>query len=106
MHTVTADNGTEFSFHTELSKAVKADVYFCHPYSSHERGLNENTNGLLRQYWPKGSLFSKLKQDEVSQVVKELNRRPRKTLHYQTPDFLMRAHLFNLSRRMRDALRT
>ena len=104
--TVTADNGTEFAFHKELSKAVKAEVYFCHPYSSHERGLNENTNGLLRQYWPKERRFTSVEQEEVCEVVKELNCRPRKTLQYKTPESLMRAHLQNLSRRMRDALQT
>lgn len=104
--TVTADNGTEFSFHHELTKAVKADVYFCHPYSSHERGLNENTNGLLRQYWPKGKGFSELHQAEVYQVVKQLNRRPRKNLQYKTPESLMRNHLHDLSGKMRDALQS
>ena len=102
--TITADNGSEFSFHSELTKALKADVFFCHPYSSHERGLNENTNGLLRQYWPKGKPFTNLEQDEVYKVVKELNRRPRKTLQYLTPESLMRTHLHNLSNKMRDAL--
>ncbi len=60
VHTITADNGKEFSYHEKISKALSADVYFAHPYSSWERGLNENTNGLLRQYFPKNTDFKKV----------------------------------------------
>ena len=59
VHTITADNGKEFSYHEEISEKLAADVYFAHPYSSWERGLNENTNGLLRQYFPKSTDFKK-----------------------------------------------
>lgn len=104
--TVTADNGTEFSFYKELAKAVKAKVYFCRPYASHERGLNENTNGLLRQYWPKERRFTSVEQQEVYEVICELNARPRKTLQYQTPESLMREHIGRLGQRTRDALQT
>ncbi|HFU77059.1 MAG TPA: IS30 family transposase, partial [Epsilonproteobacteria bacterium] len=59
--------------------------YFCHPYSSHERGLNENTNGLIRQFFPKGSSFKHVTQQEVLAVQNNLNHRPRKALGYKTP---------------------
>jgi IS30 family transposase len=57
VHTITPDNGKEFAYHVQISKALSTDVYFAHPYSSWERGLNENTNGLLRQYFPKNTDF-------------------------------------------------
>ena len=72
-----------------MSKALDANVYFAHPYSSWERGLNENTNGLLRQYFPKKTDFKKVSQAEVSHAVKRLNSRPRKGLGFKTPDDLM-----------------
>lgn len=92
VHTITADNGKEFAYHEQISKALSADVYFAHPYSSWERGLNENTNGLLRQYFPKNTDFKKVTQIEVERAVKRLNSRPRKDLGYKTPDQLMDDH--------------
>lgn len=83
--TITSDNGREFAAHEEIASQLEADFYFAHPYSSWERGLNENTNGLIRQYFPKGSDFSKITTEEVTQVMDKLNRRPRKTLGFRTP---------------------
>jgi IS30 family transposase len=93
VHTITADNGKEFAYHEQLTKVLGAAVYFAHPYHSWERGLNENTNGLLRQYWPKDTDFKKVSDDEVYEVVTELNTRPRKTLGFKTPQELMHNHL-------------
>jgi len=91
VHTMTADNGKEFAHHEKISKALDAKVYFAHPYSSWERGLNENTNGLLRQYFPKSADFKLVTQAEVNRAVKRLNARPRKDLGYKTPRQLMNA---------------
>lgn len=92
VYTITADNGKEFAYHEEISKKLLADVYFAHPYSSWERGLNENTNGLLRQYFPKKTDLKTVTQMEVGRAVQRLNSRPRKNLDYKTPDQLMSAH--------------
>lgn len=92
VHTITADNGKEFAYHEKISEQLLADVYFAHPYSSWERGLNENTNGLLRQYFPKNTDLKTVTQMEVMRAVKRLNSRPRKNLEYKTPDQLMSAH--------------
>lgn len=89
VHTITADNGKEFAYHEKISKALSADIYFAHPYSSWERGLNENTNGLLRQYFPKETDIKKVTQEEVRRAVKRLNTRPRKGLDFKTPSQLM-----------------
>jgi IS30 family transposase len=83
--TITADNGKEFAGHEKMKQQLNADVYFAHPYHSWERGLNENTNGLIRQYFTKGSSFENITADEVEAVMHRLNHRPRKTLHYKTP---------------------
>ena len=85
VHTITSDNGKEFSEHELVAELLEADFYFCHPYCSWERGLNENTNGLLRQYFPKGSEFAKITDQQIQQVEDKLNNRPRKTLGYLTP---------------------
>lgn len=82
---ITYDNGTEFSAHEIVERETKATVYFANPYHSWERGTNENTNGLLRQFFPKRSSFATVTQVEVDKVTKLLNRRPRKRLCYLTP---------------------
>lgn len=84
--TITSDNGREFAHHQQIAQQLKADFYFAHPYSSWERGLNENTNGLVRQYFPKKSDFSKITGRQINKVVERLNTRPRKTLGYRTPN--------------------
>ena len=83
--TLTFDNGTEFVEHERIGKALEADTYFAAPYSSWERGLNENTNGLLRQFFPKGTDFRKVTDVAIKLAVDLLNNRPRKTRDYQTP---------------------
>jgi len=83
--TFTCDNGKEFSGHEELSQVLSADFYFANPYCSWERGLNEHTNGLLRQFFPKGTNFKIVKPEEVEKAVNLINNRPRKSLDYQTP---------------------
>lgn len=95
--TITADNGKEFAYHEKITEALDAKVYFADPYSSWQRGLNENTNGLLRQYWPKKTDFKKISKEEVSSVLLQLNERPRKKLNYQTPDKLMTEHMAALA---------
>lgn len=83
--TITADNGKEFAGHSRLSKALDAAFYFARPYHSWERGLNEHTNGLVRQYFPKGTDFRAVTDAEVQVVEDLLNARPRKALGYRTP---------------------
>lgn len=82
---ITYDNGVEFSLHEIIERKTKATVYFANPYHSWERGTNENTNGLIRQFFPKRSSFATVTQVEVARVAKLLNRRPRKKLNYLTP---------------------
>lgn len=93
LHTITADNGKEFAYHEQLTAELGAAVYFARPYHSWERGLNENTNGLLRQYWPKSTDFKKVTSREVAKVVTQLNQRPRKTLEFKTPEVLMQNYM-------------
>ena len=84
--TLTSDNGKEFSGHGEISEKLGSGFYFCTPYHSWERGLNENTNGLVRQYFPKGTDFAKLTKTDVQRVEDLLNNRPRKALNYYSPN--------------------
>ena len=85
-HTITLDNGKEFSAHEEVAKFLNLTIYFAHPYSSWERGLNENTNGLIRQYIPKGSSFEGITSARIKFIEDRLNNRPRKSLGYWTPN--------------------
>lgn len=82
---LTWDRGKEMSQHKDFSMATDMRVYFCDPYSPWQRGSNENTNGLLRQYFPKGKDLSSLTQRQLDKVARELNERPRKTLGFLTP---------------------
>ncbi len=84
-HTITADNGKEFAAHQRIGRALRAQVYFAHPYHSWERGLNENTNGLIRQYFPKGTDFEPVRETALQQVMDRLNHRPRKALRFRSP---------------------
>lgn len=86
VHSITADNGVEFACHKLISKAVGATFYFADPYSSWQRGLNENTNGLLRQYVPKRVNFDIVTDEELQAIEDEINNRPRKLLGYKTPN--------------------
>ena len=83
--TITSDNGKEFAYHKKISQNLLATVYFAHPYHAWERGLNENTNGLIRQYFPKKSSFEQTKKEFVLHVQNKLNNRPRKALDFKTP---------------------
>jgi IS30 family transposase len=85
IHTLTVDNGKEFAKHADFAESLKIDVYFAHPYHSWERGANENANGLIRQYIPKGSDFAEVSDDYIAEVQDILNNRPRKRLGFRTP---------------------
>lgn len=85
LHTITGDNGTEFANHKKIANELGIDFYFTHPYSSWEKGTNENTNGLIRQYFPKGTDFNAISDDAIKLVENELNNRPRKCLNYKRP---------------------
>lgn len=88
--TITLDNGKEFSRHDCLSEQLKAKVYFARPYHSWERGLNENTNGLVRQYCPKRIPFDSMSKNDLQRIENKLNSRPRKCLGYKTPVEVLR----------------
>ena len=83
--TITSDNGKEFAYHKEVSESLDTDFFFAHPYSSWERGLNEHTNGLIRQYLPKKTDFTQVCKEEIITIQDKLNHRPRKVLNYRTP---------------------
>lgn len=84
-HTLTYDNGSEFTEHELTEKKAKIDIYFAYPYHSWERGCNENANGLLRQFFPKKSIFATISQEQIKKAVRLINNRPRKRLNYLTP---------------------
>jgi IS30 family transposase len=84
--TITADNGTEFHGHAEIERRTGVRFYFARPYHSWERGTNENTNGLLRQYLPKGQSMATLTQQQCNAIAQHLNTRPRKRHDYRTPE--------------------
>ena len=86
MKSLTLDNGTEFHGFKELETELGIEVYFAQPYHSWERGTNENTNGLIRQYLPKGTCFKELTQQQCNLIEEELNNRPRKILGFSTPN--------------------
>lgn len=84
--TMTSDNAKEFADHKTISSKLDADFYFAHPYASWERGFRENTNGLIRQYFPKKHDFTTITQKEINQVLHKLNNRPRKCPGMKTPN--------------------
>jgi IS30 family transposase len=84
-HTITFDNGKEFAAHERIASELQASIYFAHPYHSWERGLNENSNGLLRQYFPKGMELTNVTEKEVQRAIERLNHRPRKVLGFRSP---------------------
>lgn len=87
--TLTLDNGKEFAGYEDLSRWIGIAIYFTKPYAAWQRGTNENTNGLLRQYFPKGSDFDGVTSRELSRVVRLINDRPRKRLKYRTPNEIL-----------------
>jgi len=88
--TITFDNGTEFAKHQEIAEALHADIYFATPYSAYQRGTNENANGLIRRFLPKGTDFRPLTQAQLDRIAQQLNDRPRKKLGYRTPNEVFR----------------
>jgi IS30 family transposase len=86
VRTVTVDNGTEFHSYAALERHVPARFYFATPHHAWERGSNENANGLIRQYLPKGKNLARLTQHDCNRIARTLNRRPRKRLGYRTPE--------------------
>lgn len=86
VRTITVDNGTEFHDYTALERTTKVRFYFATPHHAWERGTNENTNGLLRQYLPKRRSMARLTQHDCNRIATALNRRPRKRLGYRTPE--------------------
>ena len=86
VHTITVDNGSEFHGYRTIERATSTRFYFATPHHAWERGTNENTNGLLRQYLPKGQSMEHLTQHDCTRIAATLNRRPRKRLGYRTPE--------------------
>jgi len=95
IHTITADNGKEFAEHKFVAETLNIDYYFAQPYHPWERGSNENLNGLVRQYFKKGSDFTDLTNQQIREVETKLNSRPRKRFKYENPIFVMNKLLFN-----------
>jgi len=93
VHTITSDNGSEFAQHELIAKKLNANFYFAHPYTSWERGLNEYTNKLIRQYIIKGSNFDLYDSEYIKLVQNKINRRPREKLKFQTPSKIFFASL-------------
>ncbi len=89
--TLTVDNGKEFADFATLQKKLKVKVYFANPHAPWERGVNENTNGLLREFFPKGSDFSRISRSQVARAQRMLNNRPRKCLNYRSPAEVLNA---------------
>lgn len=89
--TITADNGTEFHGYEDIERATDVTFYFAQPYHSWERGSNENANGLIRQYLPKGTSMARLTQQQCNSIANKLNHRPRKRHDYKTPAELFHA---------------
>lgn len=90
-HTLTVDNGTEFAAHEQLAEQLGLDVYFARPYKSNDRAINENTNGLLRRYFPKGTDFTEISEEDLKYALEELNNKPRPKLGYRTPNEMLAA---------------
>lgn len=85
VRTITSDNGAEFAAHRLISQKLDAAFYFARPYKPWQRGLNENTNGLVRQYLPKGTARAHVTDLDLRAIAKKLNHRPRKALNFNTP---------------------
>lgn len=97
IHTITSDNGTEFTNHKTISQNIACTFYFARPYRSCERGLNEHTNGQIRRYLPKGTNFDTIPEDVIKKIENDLNNRPRKSLNYRTPKEVIDKYLQRVS---------
>ena len=95
--TMTYDNGIEMAKHQKITRETGIKIYFAHPYSSWERGTNENTNGLIRRYLPKGTDFNKIDKKMLENIQHKLNNRPRKIIGYKTPLEIMSSELKNVA---------
>jgi transposase, IS30 family len=95
--TLTSDNGKEFASHEFVAESLNIDFFFAHPFSSWERGTNENTNGLIRQYFPKHSTFTTITDQDVIAVMDKLNNRPRKCLGFMTPNEVYKSYSIALA---------
>ena len=93
--TITFDRGKEFSGYEEIEKALNCNVYFCDPYCAWQKGTNENSNGLLREFYPKGMDLSLVNIDELNHNLELINNRPRKCLGYSTPDEIINKAYIN-----------
>lgn len=96
LKTLTTDNGSEFSRHQKLVKSLQCSIYFAEPHSPWQSGQYENTNGLLRQYFPKGGDFHMLTSEQVAAAVHDLNHRPRKKYDYKSPHELFHRKIIAL----------
>lgn len=94
--TITFDNGLEFAHHEKIAEGLDAKIYFAHPYSSWERGINENTNGLIRQYFPKSTDFNEVSDEDLQFVMDRLNNRPRASRGKRSPNELFKGRRVNL----------
>jgi transposase, IS30 family len=97
LNTITSDNGKEFANHQYIAKALEIDYYFAKPYHSWERGANENLNGLVRQYFPKKYNFELITKENIEEVTKTINNRPRKRFGYKTPNEIFAEKLNDLA---------
>ncbi len=96
----TYDRGSEMARHEELARRLKLDIWFADPYAPWQRGSNENTNGLLRQFLPKGTDLSTVSQTQLNDIARLLNGRPRKTLDWRTPEEAMAEEIASFSNRV------
>lgn len=104
VESLTVDNGSENKEHEKISQELEVKVYFCHPYHSWEKGTNENTNGLVRRYLPRGSSLENVTQNDLDDIAWELNNRPRKSLQYNTPTEMLELEYSKLPLQVKVAL--
>jgi IS30 family transposase len=95
VYTLTSDNGMEFVRHAEIAQKLHADFYFTHPYAAWQKGLCENTIGLIRQYIPKSSRIKDIPIEQLVMIAKKLNKRPRRNLNWKTPMQIFMANFTN-----------
>ncbi len=86
------DNGKEFAYHDQIASQIGSNTYFATPYHCSEHGSNENTNGLLRQYFPKAKSLNSVTEEQVLEAQNKMNQRPKKVLEYNTPEMIFRRH--------------